>query len=97
MEDAILNWIVKVAIPLITFAFVIFNKSKDNERRITKIEQDNIYQNKEMEKINTRLVNVENNYAILIRVEEQLKTLFKQNEEIKQEVKQATSNNKHID
>lgn len=50
-----------------------------------------------MEKVNTRLVNVENNYAILIRVEEQLKTLFKQNEEIKQEVKQATSNNKHID
>jgi len=65
----------------------IFNKSKDNERRITKIEQDNIYQNKEMEKVNTRLINVENNYAILIRVEEQLKTLFKQNEEIKQEVK----------
>ncbi|QNR08228.1 DUF7365 family protein [Macrococcoides canis] len=89
-NDLIMDWIVSTGLPLIVFGFAMFNKSKENERRVTKLEQENTYQTKELEKVNTRLVNVENNYAILIRVEEQLKTLFKQNEEIKEEVKQVT-------
>ncbi|MEK4758310.1 hypothetical protein [Macrococcoides caseolyticum] len=87
MEDAILRWIVTVALPMAGFVMTVMSKSKENERRVTLVESKLEYLEKEDKNINTRLTNVENNYAILVRLDEQMKTLFNQNEEIKQEIK----------
>lgn len=87
MEDAILRWIVTVALPMTGFVMTVMSKSKENERRVTLVESKLEYLEKEDKNINTRLTNVENNYAILVRLDEQMKTLFNQNEEIKQEIK----------
>ncbi|UTH13287.1 DUF7365 family protein [Macrococcus equipercicus] len=87
MEDVVLNWIIKVAVPVAGVALVLFSMFKANEKRLSTMETDLVYMKKKDDELSARLQNVENNYAILIRVEEQLKTLFKQNEEIKQEVK----------
>ena len=91
MEDAILRWIVTVALPMGGFVMAVMNKSKENERRVTLVESKLGYLEKEDKNINTRLTIVENNYAILVRLDEQMKTLFNQNEEIKQEIKNIKS------
>ena len=91
MEDAILRWIVTVALPMGGFVMTVMNKSKENERRVTLVESKLGYLEKEDKNINTRLTIVENNYAILVRLDEQMKTLFNQNEEIKQEIKNIKS------
>lgn len=87
MEDAIFKWLVTVGIPLAVFSMGVINKTKEAERRITLIEANQRYIEEKFKDFTIRLSAVENNYAILLKVEEQLKILFKQNEEIKEEIK----------
>ncbi|WP_218696828.1 DUF7365 family protein [Mammaliicoccus sciuri] len=92
MEEAILKWVITVGLPIIVFFMNAVSKTKDNEKRLTKMESDLKYANEKIKEQSSRLIIVENNYAVLIRVEEQLKTLFKQNEEIKEDIKSVKNN-----
>ncbi|MFF7217902.1 DUF7365 family protein [Mammaliicoccus sciuri] len=93
MESAILTWVVTVGLPVAAFFISIINKTKESERRITLVEEKQKNLDEKIKDYATRLTVVENNYKILFRVEEQLKTLFKQNEEIKEEVKSIKNGN----
>ena len=87
IEDAILKWVLTVGIPLASFIMMFFTKTKENERRLTIIEANQRHVDEKLKDYTLRLSTVENNYKVLVRMEEQLKTLFKQNEEIKDDIK----------
>lgn len=87
VEEAIFKWVVTVGIPIAAFFIGVISKTKESERRVTLIEQKQKNLDDKLREHASRLTVVENNYRILIRMEEQLKTLFKQNEEIKEDIK----------
>lgn len=62
------------------FSFFIgmISRTKESERRVTLIEEKTEYMDEKLKEHSSRLTVVENNYVILVRVEEQLKTLFNQ-------------------
>lgn len=94
MEDAIFKWLITVGIPIVGFFLTLINKTKEAERRVTLVEANQRHINEKMKDYATRLAIVENQYAILIRVEEQLKQLSKETKEIKEDVKLVKNDNR---
>ncbi|PCF44172.1 DUF7365 family protein [Staphylococcus delphini] len=87
MENAIITWIATTALPIATFVFTFFHKTKESERRITLIEADNRHIKDNIKTLSDRVVSVENSQIVLGRIDERLNTLSEQTKTIQDDVK----------
>lgn len=86
MENEILKWVVTVAIPIFACFLPFLNKAREQEHRLTLIENDLEHVQKISEDIFKRLENVEKNHEVLIRVEERLDNLINKTGKIEKEI-----------
>ncbi|HHU6749829.1 TPA: DUF7365 family protein [Staphylococcus pseudintermedius] len=87
MESAIITWIATTLLPIATFVFTFFHKTKESERRITLIEADNRHIKDNIKTLSDRVGSVENSQIVLGRIDERLNTLSEQTKTIQDDVK----------